>query len=373
MGNRSSSVQPSGPPALLSAAVVGNVAKFDESWTGEDSICLQDAQENNVLHALFSCRGVENSNCSKILKQIHSALSNSSRLKEAYMAQNAIGCTPLWILVAYGNVELLKEVRQKFADDDWMEDFLDILRQPNRQGDSPLLATCSQGNTDMVSFLKEELLSPDQFYAALTKSNKKGTTPLQIIVGNKHVSLLNYVLQEGGTALENQFLEYNNAGLSLFHICSERNADEILRTVLAYMIDKKDSKEGIKILNQILSLKDKNGANALHVAAFCGNTESVQAWIEIVKEAHSNQDETSNKKSIVAMLDKFDGESRTAYWLGTVKGYDAIGKLLADEGVGTSNPKMVREIEEANERRRKVAEARQQPNRTIDGSALLDR
>jgi hypothetical protein len=235
MGNRSSSVQPSGPPPLLSAAVVGDVAKFGESWTGENSIDVRDAQENNVLHALFSCRvcveNNANSKCSEILNRIHNSLP-SSRWKEAYRARNAIGCTPLWILVAYGNVALLKEAKQKFADDnddDAMDDFLELLRQPNKQGDSPLLATCSQGNTDMVCYLKEELLSPDQFNAAISESNHNGTTPLQIIVGNNHASLLEFVLRERGTALHSQFLEYNKAGLSLFHICSERNAHEILK------------------------------------------------------------------------------------------------------------------------------------------------
>ena len=384
MGNRSSSVQPSGPPPLLSAAVVGDVAKFGESWTGEDSIGVLDAQENNVLHALFSCRGVErHAKCSEILHRIHSSIP-SSRWKEAYRACNTIGCTPLWILVAYGNVALLKEAKQKFADDDEesMDGFLELLRQPNKQGDSPLLATCSQGNTDMVRFLKEELLSPDQFNAAISESNYNGTTPLQIIVGNNHASLLEFVLRERGTALHEQFLEYNKAGLSLFHICSERNAHEILRTMLTFMTDTEHRKTpDIEPLNQVLSLKDKNGANALHVAAFCGNTEAVQVWIDAIKETvHSGSSKDTNGGSkastttIAILLDRLDGQSRTAYWLGMVRGRDAIGQLLADEGVDTSsNPKMVKEIEEAQERRTKAAAARQQPNRTIDGSALLDR
>ena len=381
MGNRSSSIQPAGPPPVLSAAVIGDVAKFQESWTGEESIQARDRQENNVLHALFSYRGVENDNCSQILNRIHNSLS-ASQVKAAYRARNALGCTPLWILVAYGNVALLKEVRQKFADDDQMDDFPAMLRQPNNQGDSPFLATCSQGNTDMMRFLKGEILTPDQFTTALTEANKKGTTPLQIIVGNNHTSLLEYVLQEGETAVQEQMLESNAAGLSLFHICSERNAYEILQTILTFMIGggrqtvitKEENSEGeTGLLDQILSLKDKNGANALHIAAFCGNVETVQFWIDVIKKTYSGKDDNNSQKSIIAMLDKLDGQARTAYWLGMVQGRDAIGKLLADEGVDTENPKMVKEIEEAQEKRSKAAAARQQQNRTIDGGALLDR
>ena len=53
MGNRSSSTSiqqapPTGPPALLSAAVRGDLKKFRESWTETDeAIYVKDAQNNN--------------------------------------------------------------------------------------------------------------------------------------------------------------------------------------------------------------------------------------------------------------------------------------------------------------------------------------
>ena len=370
MGNRSS-VQPAGPPPLLSAAVIGDATKFVESWKGEDSIGLRDGQENNVLHALFSCRGADSaSKCSKLLGLVHDSVP-FSRLKSAYGSPNAIGCTPLWILVAYGNVAVLKEARQKFADNDETDDFLGILRQSNNQGDSPLLATCSQGNTDMVRFYREEFLAADEFNAAIAEANQKGTTPLQIIVGNNHVSLLEYVLQTGETAVRKQLMEYNKAGLSLFHVSSERNAHEILQMILVFMMDKEQSEESIEKLTDVLSLKDKNGANALHVAAFCGNVEAVNVWIGAIKDAQSENNKSS-KESTAAVLDVPDGQGRTAYWLAMVQGRDEIGRILSDEGVDTAGPKMVDEIEEAQERRSKAAARRQQQNRTLDGSALLN-
>ena len=372
MGNRSSSVQPSGPPPLLSAAVVGNIDNFGTLWTGEKSFQVRDGQGNNVLHALFSCRGDGKSNCSEILNRIHGSLSSTSLLTTVYSARNTIGCTPLWILVAYGNVSLLKEVRQKFAGEEKMDHFLEILRQNNKQGDSPLLATCSQGNVDMVRFLKEEILSSDQFDAAISTSNKNGTSPLQIIVGNNHASLLDYMLREEEILVRSQLLNLNKAGLSLFHICSERNAHEILKTILTFATKKESNEGDDELLKQVMSLKDKNGANALHVAAFCGNIEAVQVWISVIKESHPDK-EISRKESIISLLDILDGEGRTAYWLGMLQGRDQIGKLLADEGVNTSNPKMVKEIEEAQQHRSKGAKSKQKPSRTIDGSALIDK
>jgi ankyrin repeat protein len=408
MGNRSStSIQQApltGPPALLSAAVRGDLKKFRESWTNEEAIHVKDAQKNNCLHALFSCRSIENeNNCLEILNDIHNSLSDS-QVKEAYREKNIIGCTPLWILVAYGNVKLVKKVQHiMFADDDdddddqkkkkkKDDDFSTMICIPNNQGDTPFLATCSQGNIDMIRFLKEEILTSDQFNTALTEANQKGTTPLQIIVGNHHIELLQYVLQEqGNSVLHDQLLMSNTAGLSLFHICSERNAHAILQKLFTYnivienqkttTINSSDEEKDyfIAALEQILSLKDKNGANALHVAAFCGNFETVQLWIDMINNKRENSnDGTNNKRSqsqsdkkstiIIDMLDKLDGQGRTAYWLGMVQGHDIIGKLLAEEGVDTVNPKMVKEIMEAKEKR-----SNKQQTRAVDGSALLSK
>ncbi|CAB9504217.1 expressed unknown protein [Seminavis robusta] len=162
MGNRSSSVQPAGPPPLLTAAVMGDLSKFQEEWNGADSVQVLDRQDNNVLHALFSCRGREGAQCQEILNQIHASLSTKAQIQNAYQAKNSLGCTPLWILVAYGNVDLLKHVQEKFAAIDSSVLFQDMLRVPNHQGDSPFLATCSMGNTDMIRFLKQVILTPEQ-------------------------------------------------------------------------------------------------------------------------------------------------------------------------------------------------------------------
>merc|ERR1719162_1982866 len=139
------------------------------------------------------------------------------------------------------------------------------------------------------------------------------------------------------------------------------------------------------MMNQVLSLKDKNGANALHVAAFCGNIESVQVWIKFIKEAttcsspeyHDDDNDNDNSSSsssstsstdgrnnskkyrkatttmtVVMLLDVLDSAGRTAYWLGMVQGRHAIGKLFADEGVDVTTPQMIKEIDEARHHRK---------------------
>lgn len=399
MGNRASvQQQPAPPPALLTAAVMGDCEKFEKECGDKRSAVFttKDRQENNVLHALFSCRA-PNAKTSEILDIIHGSdqINVKEKLLELYNAKNNLGCTPLWILVAYGNVPLLKKAQAKVDElitNSNGVSFSDMLLVPNHQGDSPLLATCSQGNTDMVRFLKNDIFAKtstaaadnDQeeeasFTRALLQANTKGTTPLQIVIGNAHTDLLKYLLEQdtaaATTATAKVLLQKNAAGLSLFHICSERNFDEGLRLLLKHMI--RISSKNEDGLEQVLDVKDKNSANALHVAAFCGNKEVVQVWIDVIQKTCIDSNNNNNTKA-VSLLDRKDGESRTAYWLAMVQGKDSIGEILASTGVDTTNPKMVREIEEANQRRTEAAKKRQEQQslrnntQAVDGAALLE-
>eukprot|EP00977_Amphora_coffeiformis_P026491 scaffold27034_cov171-Amphora_coffeaeformis.AAC.4 len=341
MGNRSSStaVNPAAPPPLLSAAVTGDAATFAALWKDDTNNRLcQDRQDNNVLHALFACRA-PSGKPSEILKLIHETLS-TIELEDVYQARNQLGCNPLWILVAYGNVELLKLVLDYSQDDDssLQSKLPKLVVQPNHQGDTPILATSSQGNTNMVKFLAASgLLNAEQFQNLLKQGNKKGTTPLQIVVANGHEDMLQFLLSEQGATIQDQLWHVNAADHAIAH-------DE-------------------KALEKILALTDKNGANPLHVAGFCGNAEIVQVWVDriIAKQGESG----------IPLLDRTDGQGRTAYWISMVQSHEeTIGKVLAKAGVATDQPeKMIEEIKQARDRRA----ARQQTKPAIDGNALLGR
>lgn len=352
MGNRSS--QPQSPPTLLSAAVRGDAAKFKQLWLNENGRLITDSQNNNVLHALFSCRSTGNDDYIEVFDNIHGTLPEDV-LDSLYEAPNMLGCIPLWILVAYGNVSLLRRAKEKHLE----ADFFRLLLVPNKQGDSCLLATCSQGNLEMVQYLKETLDS-EQFTRLVKKANQKGTTPLQIVVANGHLPLLKYLLEECEETVASQLFEVNEAGLSLFHICSERNFKDGLEVLLAHATEN-GSTNGA--LEKILALKDKNGANGLHVASFCGNVEAVEVWIETLQMASSPID----------LLDTMDGQARTAYWLAMVQGKETIGEMLVRAGVDTKHPRMVEEIEEARRRRKEVAERRRNSNTAVDDNALLSK
>jgi ankyrin repeat protein len=167
-------------------------------------------------------------------------------------------------------------------------------------------------------------------------------------------------LEDVRALLQDQLLQKNAAGLSAFHVCAERNNHEMLKVLLEYMIE--NSSDDKEALEKVISIKDKNDANVLHVAAFCGNLETVTVLMEVIQKAFGDQ--------AVEILDKMDGQARTAYWLAMVQGKEAVGKLLADAGVDTKHPNMVKEIEEAQKKREERAASRL---RTVDGAALLGR
>lgn len=423
MGNRTSSQQ-QGPPPLLSAAVTGNLEAFTTHWNDATTAqrLIKDRQDNNVLHALFSCRcrpststsasaspflpssnnrtttdvaGVStqptdgaNASCRQILTVIHESLTDA-QLVALYRARNALGCTALWILVAYGNVPLLRHVVVMTTTtsidrnnlplfDDGNDDLSEMLLQsPNRQGDSPLLATCSQGNLAMVRYLHENanggdgaaLWTLDQFAAALRRPNRQGTTVLSIVVANGHESMLQYLLNTAAPddVVEDELYAVNAAtGLSLFHVCAERNFHAGLRLLLLSTSKTTTASDGNKVtaecLQKALSLHDKNRANALHVASYCGNLEIVTAWIELLRQAHYDDDQ------VAALLDRPDGQGRTAYWIAGLQGHVAVQEALAAAGVQTTEPpRMVQEIRAATERR----SAARRDKRAVDGNALL--
>lgn len=340
MGNRTSATQhhPSAPPPLLSAAVTGDAVAFAKLW--EEALkndsnapinIIKDRQDNNALHALFSCRSGKPD---EILRFIHTSVMDAApQLVPLYAAVNQLGCTPLWILIAYGNVELLQLVMDLAASDDALRQVLPALVvQPNHQGDTPLLATCSQGNTAMVRYLMkcssnsrgtlEGENAPawlivdnnkdgnNSMQALLTQGNQRGTTPLQIVVANGHLELLQYLLSDECSLPADQIWNVNAAGLSLFHICSERNFDAGLQASLNFALTADDDGS----LNKVLSLKDRNGANPLHVACFCGNVQVVKVWVDVIT-THTKTSKDDSSSSAVALLDRTDGQGRTAYGL----------------------------------------------------------
>jgi ankyrin repeat protein len=323
---------PSPPPALLSAAVIGDYDRYLATYTtlvltSPDCLSLTDSQSNNVLHAAFSCANpAAQSNVLAILDHVHLHVP-SATLSSMYSARNQLGCNPLWICVAYGNVAALTKALSSFPD------LGQSVHVSNLQGDTSILATCSKGNQPMLEYLHLSSTVPN-FVELLQKGNKNGTTPLQILVANSHLDALSYILDALSEAGQSApLLQLSAKKLSLFHVAAERGFDTGLQLLL---------KSENLTLAEVLNIKDANGANALHVAAFCGNIECVKVFPEAAVQKGESTD----------LLDLLDGEGRSAYWLAMLKGYKEVGDLLKEKGGGkVGGERMEKEIEEAEARR----------------------
>ena len=324
--------QPPSPPPLLTAAVVGDYSRYLASYaslSAANPLVLQtlDAQGNNILHAALSCANAEKwgeeGDVLKILRHVHRTVPPET-LKEMYSHRSQMGCNPLWIAVAYGNVAAVKHAVEGVVGAG------ELLAVPNGQGDTCVIATCSKGNVSMLEYLQSSWPGCDSssFSSFLSKPNSNGTTPIQIAVANSHLSTLHFLCSHSPPS-SSTLRAKNSAGLTLFHIAAERN----FHRGLEHLLSLPDLP-----LAEALALTDKNGAGCLHVAAFCGNVEAVSTVASL-------------PSATVSLLDTQDGEGRTAYWLAMLKGCVEAGRVLRERGVVVEGVVMEREIRESEGRR----------------------
>ncbi|GMI07082.1 hypothetical protein TrVE_jg4723 [Triparma verrucosa] len=343
---------PGAPPQLIVACISGGydnyIKIYDElvkdqtDSSNPDSsnpLTKLDSQGNSVLHALFSSQ----SPSAEILEHIHSTLAPATLSKMYAQKSVVLGCNPIWICVAYGNLEMLKLVISKLDElDDSNQTIQSLINVPNLQGDTALLATCSRGNLPMLQHLST-LLPPSTFTSLLTTPNKNGTTPLLTILSNSHPDLLTYLVSLPSVPLP--LSTPTSSGLYPLHIASERGNLPILTSVL----------ESVGLPGW--SCLDKNGATPLHVSSFIGNLEVCRVLVEYVG-------------SNVRLLKLNDSQNRTPYLIAMLKGHDEVGDLLSAAGAGEINESERKEIMEAKERREEGKRKREEERRKIKGAEV---
>eukprot|EP00518_Triparma_eleuthera_P010245 CAMPEP_0182466780 /NCGR_PEP_ID=MMETSP1319-20130603/12612_1 /TAXON_ID=172717 /ORGANISM="Bolidomonas pacifica, Strain RCC208" /LENGTH=304 /DNA_ID=CAMNT_0024666813 /DNA_START=96 /DNA_END=1006 /DNA_ORIENTATION=- len=240
------------PPPLIPLCISGNLDSYLETYEelakqeGPNPLTVVDAQRNNVLHALFSSNQPNPSILEHIVKE-------SSPKFEALMSfKNALGCTPVWIAVAYGNHSAL-------PDDVTAE----ALVECNDRGDSPLLAACSKANLEALQYLSDKL-GRLGFEKECMRPNKSGSTPLFVSLSASSAPVLEFLLPHFPAA---SFSAKNAVGLTPLHVAAERG---FLAGVAACLSNSRSSVDAV----------DKNGATALHIAAFVGDVPCVEALLD---------------------------------------------------------------------------------------------
>lgn len=278
------------PHPAIPLAISGDLHEFLKF---QETYASVDAQGNTVLHGLFTASKSTESHA-KILHHLHSTFDDDGdAFLEFVKTKNQLGCTTVWIGVAYQSIKLLDKLVECIGKDTVKS----LLSTPNNQGDTGILAACSRGGEISLEWLRG-LYGDDEggLVELLTRRNKNGTDIVQTAVSGRHVATLTIIV---GVMPKERFGEANTAGLYPLHVAAERDCKEALEVLLEVV-----GVEGMLV-------RDKNGAAPLHVAAFVGAKECIKAMLD-----------RGCDKEVT------DGEGRTAKDLAEIKKHYEIMAML---------------------------------------------
>mmetsp|Transcript_8139 Transcript_8139/g.16433 ORF Transcript_8139/g.16433 Transcript_8139/m.16433 type:complete len:303 (-) Transcript_8139:8-916(-) len=278
------------PHPAIPLAISG---QYNELLQLQETYASVDAQGNTVLHGLFTATNSTEGHA-KILHHLYSTLDNDDdAFLEFVKTKNQLGCTTVWIGVAYQSITLLDKLVECIGK----ETVKSLLSTPNNQGDTGILAACSRGGEMSLEWIRG-LYGDDEggLVELLSRRNKNGTDVVQTAVAGRHVTTLKILVD---LIPKERFGEANTTGLYPLHVAAERDCKEALEVLLEVV-----GTEGMLV-------RDKNGATPLHVAAFVGAKECIRAMVD-------------------RGLDKevTDGEGRTAKDLAEIKKHNEIVAML---------------------------------------------
>jgi len=278
--------------------------------------------------------------------------------------KNGLECSPLWIAAGYGHGHILTYLMEYSLaaaaaahtdnnDTDGQQDessrrLMDLLRDPNNTGDTPLLAAVSKGHFEVCRIILEAVHTHDThtddkatscaYYQMLCDTNKTGDTPLGICVGCGHDGpLLNLLLdweekqprpsEQSNQQQQRPLNATNNNGLTPLLVACERNS----ASTVEELILRRDASTLIC---------DENGRSPLAVAAFCGCEDVVRMILSLMPMTHdkpnTNNDSVDQDTSRIVlgheMIDHADKLGCTPLWLAARTGNAKMAQILVEAG-----------------------------------------
>jgi len=285
--------------------------------------------------------------------------------------KNGLECSPLWIAAGYGHGHILTYLMEYSLaaaaaahtdnnDTDGQQDessrrLMDLLRDPNNTGDTPLLAAVSKGHFEVCRILLEAVHTHDThtddkatsscaYYKMLCDTNKTGDTPLGICVGCGHDGpLLNLLLdweekqpprpsEQSNQQQQQQqrpLNATNNNGLTPLLVACERNS----ASTVEELILRRDASTLIC---------DENGRSPLAVAAFCGCEDVVRMILSLMPTTTRDNKPSTNIDSVDQdtnrivvgheMIDHADKLGCTPLWLAARTGNAKMAQILVEAG-----------------------------------------
>lgn len=274
-------------------------------------------------------------------------------------ARTSIGCTPLFIAVISGNIEIV-ELLGRFGADTTVK----ILN-----GYVPLHEAVSQGNIDIVRLLVSEL------GADINAKGKDGATPLMVASCFSQIEIIKLLVSLGA-----DMKVKSDDGSTLLHVAAQQGHVELVKYLVAELGADTRAKnnidytplffaaymghvEVVKLLGSEfraeVNVKDGKGYTPLHEAAGKGYIEMVKLLVKLGAEVNTQADDggtpllmaaqsgqTEMVKLLVgeycANMDIKSNEGWTPLLLAAKMGHTGLVKYLVSEfGVDTNNDRNI--------------------------------
>ena len=227
--------------------------------------------------------------------------------------KNNIGCSSFWIACGYDHVHILEYLIQRINSMELPHSkLIQTCIEGNSSGDTPLLAACSRGNTNVVKLLLSSL--GKNAFEVLTLRNKAGDTPLAVAVGAGYEGDLLKVLLDYEEKLRVEMKTSplhlkNKLGLTPLLVACERNSANIAKELIIRGAD--------------VSITDEKGRTPLAIASFCG-------CMDVMDYLLSNSDAAKD------LIDAKDLNGCTPLWLAARTGNLKMVKRLLEAGADSS-------------------------------------
>jgi ankyrin repeat protein len=275
------SQQPAGAP-LVQPCLLKDLAGVTALLSGGANVAAQDAAGNHALGAA-ACGGD---------LQVVELLLQQTGVDAILNLPNGMGLTPVWLAAGYGHLPVLEALLAKGGDP----------LVPGSTGDTALLAAASKGHANAVGALLDASSN-------MASVNEGGDTALSVASANGFADVLEKLLSrveaQRCEAIVNQA---NSRGIVPIQAASSNGSEECTRLLLDHGADH--------------NARDKNGASAAMVAAFCGNDGALGVLLK-------------HPSCTGLDLEATDEAGATALWTASAGGNAKAAQLLLERGAST--------------------------------------
>jgi ankyrin repeat protein len=279
MGQAFSQQTASQAAVLVEPSLMGDYDRVRALLDGSKQIAeLVGRQDEAGNHALGAA------SCAGHMKIVQLLLQHSAPVH----LPNNMGTTPVWLAAGYGHLDVLDALLAGGGDPS----------VPSKSGDTPLMACLFRNHAEVAMRLID-------LGANLNARNANGDSAVSLAASTGNARVLRALCS------------HSTFDSSLVNLCNKRHVYPLLASCA-----NPDADCVAVLLEQSadLTVRDKNGATALHVAAHCGNVAALAAVLAADQ----------------SLLDLEDPTGATALWVAAAGNHVEATRTLLAAGADTS-------------------------------------